>query len=45
MITNELEKLGFSTEEVKSYIALLELGGGFVSSIAKKAGGSQGYNL
>jgi len=38
MITNELEKLGFSNEEVNAYIALLEIGGGFVSSIARKAG-------
>ncbi|MBT3705012.1 hypothetical protein HOG17_04515 [Candidatus Peregrinibacteria bacterium] len=38
MITNELEKLGFSTEEVNAYVALLELGGGFASSVAKKAG-------
>jgi len=38
MITNDLEKLGFSSEEVSSYIALLELGGGFVSNVAKRAG-------
>ena len=38
MITNDLEKLGFSSEEVDAYIALLEIGGGFVSSIARKAG-------
>lgn len=38
MITNDLEKLGFSKEEVDAYIALLELGGGFVSTIAKRAG-------
>lgn len=38
MITNDLEKLGFSTEEVGVYIALLELGGGFVSTVARKAG-------
>lgn len=37
MIKNELEKLGFTTEEVNIYIALLEIGGGFVSSIARKA--------
>lgn len=37
MIANELEKLGFSTEEVNVYIAMLEIGGGFVSSIAKRA--------
>jgi sugar-specific transcriptional regulator TrmB len=38
MIKNDLEKLGFSTEEVGAYIALLELGGGFVSTVARKAG-------
>lgn len=38
MITNDLEKLGFSSEEVSVYVALLELGGGFVSTVAKKAG-------
>ena len=38
MIKNDLEKLGFAAEEVEAYIALLELGGGFVSTIAKKAG-------
>ena len=37
MITNDLEKLGFSPEEVSAYVALLELGGGFVSTVAKKA--------
>lgn len=37
MVKNDLEKLGFSPEEVNAYFALLELGGGFVSSIAKKA--------
>jgi sugar-specific transcriptional regulator TrmB len=37
MITNELEKLGFSPVEVNAYIALIELGGGFVSTIAKKS--------
>ena len=38
MVTNDLEKLGFTTEEVKVYVALLEIGGGFASSIARKAG-------
>lgn len=38
MIKNELEKLGFTIEEVNVYVALLEIGGGFVSSVAKKAG-------
>jgi len=37
MITNDLEKLGFTPEEVRVYISLLEIGGGFVSSIARKA--------
>lgn len=37
MIKNELEKLGFTPEEVNVYIALLEIGGGFVSSVARKA--------
>jgi len=37
MITNDLEKLGFTAEEVKAYIALLETGGGFASTIARKA--------
>ncbi len=37
MITNDLEKLGFTPEEVKAYIALLETGGGFASTIARKA--------
>lgn len=38
MVTNDLEKLGFSPEEVKVYIALLEIGGGFASSVARRAG-------
>ncbi len=38
MIKNDLEKLGFTSEEVNVYVALLELGGGFVSSVARKAG-------
>ncbi len=38
MIKNELEKLGFTAEEVNAYVAALEIGGGFVSSIARKAG-------
>jgi len=37
MITNDLEKLGFTPEEVKVYVALLETGGGFASTIARKA--------
>ncbi|MEK7547463.1 MAG: helix-turn-helix domain-containing protein, partial [Patescibacteria group bacterium] len=37
MITNDLEKLGFSPEEINAYVSLLELGGGFVSTVAKKA--------
>jgi sugar-specific transcriptional regulator TrmB len=37
MVTNDLEKLGFTSEEVKAYIALLETGGGFASTIARKA--------
>lgn len=38
MITNDLEKLGFTPEEVKVYLALLKVGGGFVSTVARKAG-------
>ncbi len=38
MITNDLEKLGFTPEEVNAYVALLEINGGFVSSVARKAG-------
>ncbi|MFA5947459.1 MAG: helix-turn-helix domain-containing protein [Candidatus Gracilibacteria bacterium] len=37
MIANDLEKLGFTSEEVDAYIALLEIGGGFVSTVAKRA--------
>jgi sugar-specific transcriptional regulator TrmB len=37
MIAQELLDLGLSDEEVKVYLALLELGGGYVSTIAKKA--------
>jgi len=37
MIANDLEKLGFTPEEVSAYLAMLEIGGGFVSTIAKKA--------
>ena len=37
MIANDLEKLGFTTEEVSVYLSMLEIGGGFVSTIAKKA--------
>lgn len=37
MIKDELEKLGFTSEEADCYTALMETGGGFVSSIARKA--------
>lgn len=37
MIASDLEELGLSQEEAKVYLAVLELGGGFVSTIAKKA--------
>lgn len=36
-ITNLIE-LGFSADEAKVYVALLELGGSYVSAIAKKSG-------
>lgn len=35
---SELNELGLSSDEAKVYIALLELGGGYVSQIARKAG-------
>ena len=38
MVIDDLEKLGFTGEEVKVYVALLEIGGGFASSVARKAG-------
>ncbi len=34
----DLQKLGLTSEEAKVYIACLEIGGGHVSTIAKKAG-------
>lgn len=38
MITDELVELGLSDEESKVYLALLELGGGYASTVAKRAG-------
>lgn len=38
MITTELQSLGLSSDEAKVYYALLQLGGSYVSAIAKKAG-------
>ena len=38
MILQELEQLGLSSEEAKVYLSIVELGGGYVSTIAKKAG-------
>lgn len=38
MLPIELTELGMSGEEAKVYLAILELGGGYVSTIAKKAG-------
>ncbi len=35
---NDLTQLGLSADEAKVYLALLELGGGYVSQVAKKAG-------
>ena len=35
---SELEELGLKEEEAKVYLAVLELGGSYVSAIAKKAG-------
>ena len=37
MIQEDLEKLGFTKEEVNVYMSLLETGGGFVSGVAKRA--------
>ncbi|MBT4917057.1 hypothetical protein HN709_04270 [Candidatus Peregrinibacteria bacterium] len=37
MIKDDLEKLGFTSEESDCYMALLETGGGFASTIARKA--------
>jgi len=37
MLISDLEQLGLSEEEAKVYMAVLELGGSFVSAIAKKA--------
>jgi len=38
MLVSDLGELGLSLEEAKVYIAILELGGGYVSTIAKKSG-------
>ncbi|MBN2086803.1 hypothetical protein JW758_00480 [Candidatus Peregrinibacteria bacterium] len=38
MLISDLEQLGLTEEESKVYLAILELGGSYVSSIAKKAG-------
>lgn len=38
MLTSDLTDLGLTEEEAKVYIAVLELGGSYVSTIAKKAG-------
>ena len=38
MLVSDLEQLGLSEEEAKVYLAVLELGGSYVSAIAKKAG-------
>lgn len=37
MLTDDLALLGLTTEEAKVYLSVLELGGGYVSTIAKKA--------
>ncbi|MBU1935452.1 hypothetical protein KKF04_05330, partial [Patescibacteria group bacterium] len=37
MLVSDLEQLGLSEEEAKVYLAVLELGGSYVSAIAKKA--------
>jgi len=37
MYLKELQELGFTEEEAKVYLAVLELGGAYVSAIAKKA--------
>jgi sugar-specific transcriptional regulator TrmB len=38
MLSLELKELGLSDEEAKVYLAIIELGGGYVSTIAKKSG-------
>ncbi len=38
MLHDDLHELGLADEEIKVYLSVLELGGGFVSSIARKAG-------
>ena len=38
MLISDLEELGLSKEEAKVYLVVLELGGSYVSAIAKKAG-------
>jgi sugar-specific transcriptional regulator TrmB len=38
MLISDLGELGLSLEEAKVYITILELGGGYVSTIAKKSG-------
>lgn len=38
MLENDLSALGLTDEEAKVYLAVLELGGSYVSAIAKKAG-------
>jgi sugar-specific transcriptional regulator TrmB len=38
MLENELEHLGLGPEEAKVYLSVLELGGGYASTLAKQAG-------
>jgi sugar-specific transcriptional regulator TrmB len=38
MLLSDLQELGLSDEEAKVYLAVLELGGSYVSAIGKKAG-------
>ncbi len=38
ILSTKLQELGFTKEEARIYLALLELGSAYVSSIAKKAG-------
>jgi len=38
VVTEDLEDLGLSNEEARVYLAILELGGSYVSNIGKKAG-------
>lgn len=38
MLVTKLEELGFTPDQAKIYLAVLELGGCYVSAIAKKAG-------